>query len=276
MKQTKRTVFLTLAIVLSMLLAACGNSQQVEDDVSTIVEASVTESDVADDTSIEVYDETNIDTPDTSTAIDTDIEIDEDAQAANVILEDVLNQYSELLSGLISYYDFAGAEVTQREGEYAITSDYFVSLFAGWFDEKTGYFQFSDEEKENLVENGYLLSAYYDINGDGIEEMLIRYEEYADETIAVWAVQDGSPVKVCSEFERYPLMICSDGAIVRYGTGGMYEHTYTFYSFDSLLQGTDEVLEEYTIADYEGESIWDYTDYVNIEDQLDWTAISIR
>lgn len=89
-----------------------------------------------------------------------------DATEARAILEDVLEQYSEVLSGLVSYYDFAGAEVTQREGEYAIASDYFVYLFSSWFDEKTGYFQLSDAEKESLAEDGYLQAAFYDINGE--------------------------------------------------------------------------------------------------------------
>ncbi len=206
----------------------------------------------------------------TSTSSD---QTETDAATAKAILEDVRDQYGEVLSGQLSYYDFAGASYTRQEDGGILTTDYLLTEFR--FDVDTGYFQLSDEEKKSLVENESFQAAFYDSDGDGIEEMLIRHE---GQTISIWKVQDDLQVEFYAVSYNRALKACSDGVILLYERNYSFSSgcDYYFYSFDSLIHETYEELEMYFIAVNDGESVWDYTSYVSIEDQLEWTVISIN
>lgn len=203
-------------------------------------------------------------------------------------LKKLVDQYNDFLNGDVSYYDLDGAEITRAEaqdGVSAVASDCFLEFLGFYgsynstcFDGESGYFTLSKAEREAAAAEGTgLYYALYDVNGDSVPELVLSGTHSnvitgasEREIISIWAVQDGAPVKVCAAMYRYPLVLCNDGAILRYGVGGVHEHTYAFYSFNSLLRGGEELLEQYTIA-YD-ENIWDHTTYTDVGADLDWVA----
>ena len=88
---------------------------------------------------------------------------------------------------------------------------------------------------ESLEDDGYILK---DLNQDGNDELLIlargslasrRFENFGDVVYAVYAMQNGKPVRVLESWARSSNYLCADGGIYNEGSDGAAYSTWCIY-----------------------------------------------
>lgn len=86
-----------------------------------------------------------------------------------------------------------------------------------WGSGYVGYL-YPEASKERLTKLGY---AFYDVNGDGENELLMGSAgEDVEEIAELYTLQDGKPVNLASGGARYPWYLCTNGDLVKEMFGG--------------------------------------------------------
>ena len=90
---------------------------------------------------------------------------------------------------------------------------------------------YSDDPLNRL---GYLLN---DIDGDGIEELLIGSitgDDYQDKIVLqLYTIENGAPKQVFNSGERDRYYLCSDRTIANEGSSSAFESCYNYYSYSA-------------------------------------------
>ena len=130
-----------------------------------------------------------------------------------------------------------------------------------WESEKINALGFEPDCFVHSMENdGYILK---DLNQDGEDELVIlakgslasdRFENFGDMVYAVYAMQNGRPVRVLESWSRNRNYLCADGGIYNEGSDGAAYSTWCIYDIKDGkaviregVQTTDKALENRNI-----------------------------
>lgn len=151
----------------------------------------------------------------------------------------VLDKYRELINSP-SYFDEMDEKAWQN-AEANGGEDAYFDEFEVEFEKLTGvpYLWIDCPVSEALIKY-----AYYDINKDGVDELLLTAGRESDNKIeqilGIMTMIDGKPATVCSGWARNSCTITNDGQIINYGSGGAdYSGLFTFVLENGKLTTID-------------------------------------
>lgn len=125
--------------------------------------------------------------------------------------------------------------------------------------------------------------AYYDIDGNGTQELLISYGKQYKNIIDIYTVFDGSAIRLLSDCpmgERTQVSIYPDGTIILLGSGGADLHSLTVYKMEDngrSLSSSSEMLEgDFDLQALLAEKSGNQTAvYDSTHDSIDWKPIEV-
>lgn len=96
------------------------------------------------------------------------------------------------------------------------------------------------------VEDAKIKYAYYDVNKDGIDELLLTADwgsnNNIEEILGIMTLIDGNPAVVCNGWERNSFNITNDGQILNYSSGGSNNWILSAFSLKNGKLSTKDIL----------------------------------
>lgn len=209
----------------------------------------------------------------TVTDLDEDNIQNDNADTTGDMTEQVSYGYESLLN---DYYAIICGELSRDNTEIDLTES---SL---WL---------TPEALPRTDEDGYFISdgastfyyTIYDINNDGIDELLVREDSRSfSKILDIFTMDNGLPTWLISCYYRNDMCVCENGFIRNIGFGGAETNTYRFFAMEGgtlrLVETTKEDWGEYSIDDVscneqEFQNVIDK--YIPIDmEYFDWAELS--
>lgn len=133
----------------------------------------------------------------------------------------------------------------------AVLKKLFYGYSDGWSRDDFLNAEFSDAFGGYSLED--ILYAYYDIDKNGVEELLIL-ESMTYSILDAYTIDGGELVHLLSSSDRDRFYLCENGVILEESSGGAMYSTWFFYSYHN---GELSILEWYDYSD----TLWTHTYY---------------
>lgn len=192
------TIALTL---LCASLTGCGKDKT--DDLIEISTEGLTTNTATEDTTDETTDETTTESTTESTTTESTTQANSSQPQSKSDYSSILDKYHQALS---ENWDF------QKLSDNSL--NYMCSYYSG-----TG-----------LNDIGY---AYYDINSDGVNELLIGLTAETHNVLDIYSLVNGTPTLIAQSGERDMYSICKNGYISETASNGAANSFYEYYKYNS-------------------------------------------
>lgn len=232
----KYICLLLIGTVSAFLMSGCGEKNQVQEISSEQTqEVKPTQEETAEKSESETWN------PESDETVEQAASVEENENQTQVDVEMIRGFYQNILDDYIAFYKgekpYNQTEIYRIIGNENTVLNYgtYNNSWLGAYDETSC---FDESYSEYMYSNMVSLDARFcDLNGDGVEELLIVESDDSYNTAGmihdVWAIVDGNPTYVGYFDSRYDLILTKEDILIETLSSGWNSSAYSTLSFQS-------------------------------------------